>query len=122
MSLERAFALAIVAIWFVIAVFFAVSDAGILIDPVSRRMEHVCAQPLYPDHDYMSIELDDRECLPRLVKRAGFDALMVGLPLMVGFALVRTSGERRSRRRRRAKYAVLSSSVSHAKTSRFPRK
>ncbi|HKW02626.1 MAG TPA: hypothetical protein VJN96_22560 [Vicinamibacterales bacterium] len=122
MSLERTLALAIVAIWLVVAVVFAVRDAGILLDPVSRRMEHVCTQDLYPGYSYLTADLDDKECLPRIAMRAGFDVLMVGLPLMAGIAIVSRGRARRFRHRRRAKYAVLSSSVSHAKTSRFPPK
>ena len=118
MSLERYFALAIVAIWLVVAVFFAVSDVSILIDPVSRRLQHVCTAEIYAGHSFPSADLSERECLPRIAMRAGFDALMVVLPLMVAFALVGRRAERRSRRKRRT-HALLSSSVTHAKSSRF---
>jgi hypothetical protein len=120
MSLGRYLGLAVVAIWLVVAIGFAASDISILVDPQSRRALHVCSNDGFPGRSIYVAELSERECLPRLAMRGGFDALMVGLPLMVGFPLVSWRTRRRSRSRRAsAKYRVLSSSVSSAKTSRF---
>jgi hypothetical protein len=119
MSLGRYLGLAVVAIWLVLAISFAASDVSILVDPQSRRAFHICSNDDFPGHSIFGTELSERECLPRLAKRGGFDALMVGLPLIVGFPLVNWRARRSRSRRASAKYGVLSSSVSPAKTSRF---
>jgi hypothetical protein len=51
--------------------------------------------------------------------RGGFDALLVGLPLIFAFALVGRRGRRKRSRQRALGPRVLSSSVSAAKTARF---
>lgn len=119
MSLGRYLGLAVVAIWLVVATVFAVADVSVLVDPVSRRAQHVCSKEVFQGHPGLITELSDQQCLPRLAMRGGFDALLVGLPLIFGFALVSRRG-RRSRSRQRAPGSrVLSSSVSSVKTARF---
>ena len=88
MSLGRSLGLAIVAMWLVLAIVFAATDVSVLVDPVSRRAQGVCSDEVFPGHPNFSTDLTDRECLPRLAMRGGFDALLVGLPLIFGFALV----------------------------------
>ena len=119
MSLGRYLGLAVVAIWLVVAIVFAVADVSVLVDPVSRRAQHVCSEEVFQGHPGLSTELSDQACFPRLAKRAGFDALMVGLPLIFGVPLASRRTRRSRSRRVSAKYGVLSSSVSSAKTSRF---
>jgi len=86
MSLGRVFGLAIVAIWLVVAVGFALADISILVDPRSRRAEHVCTDEA-SHRTSIGYDLSDQDCFPRLAMRGGFDALMVGLPMIVGVAL-----------------------------------
>jgi len=87
MSLARALGVAVVALWFIVASVFALSDISILLDPVSRRAQHVCADEAFKGHRYPGFDVSDKECFPRLATRAGLDALMVGLPTIVGLVL-----------------------------------
>lgn len=94
MSLGRSFGLAVVAIWLVVAVVFAASDVSVLVDPVSRRAQRVCSDDAFQGHNFFSTDLSDKECFPRLAMRGGLDALIVGLPLIFGFALAGRRGRR----------------------------
>jgi len=118
MSLWRYLGLAMVGIWLVVAVVYAVSDVSVLIDPVSRRAQHLCFEDRLGSVVYLNGDLTDKECFPRLARRAAFDVLIVSVPVMLGLALV---SARRTRRRVRT-YAVLSSSVSSPRSSDFSRK
>ena len=87
MSLGRVFGLAIVAIWLIVALCFAIADVSILADPMTRRAEHVCVDDFYTRNNIPGADLSEKECFPQLAMRAGFDVLMVGLPMMAGLAL-----------------------------------
>jgi hypothetical protein len=41
MSLGRYLGLAVVALWLVVAIVFAVADVSVLVDPLSRRAQRV---------------------------------------------------------------------------------
>ena len=101
MSLWRYFGLILVALWFVVAFVYALSDVDIMLDPVSRRAQHVCEGDSFQHVSYAaSPDLGDKECFPRLARRAGFDALMVTLPMLVGFTVATGGRTDRSKRRR----------------------
>lgn len=101
MSLWRYFGLVFVVLWFVVAFVYALSDVDVMLDPMSRRVQHLCeADSLQPVSYAASRDLGDKECLPRLARRAGFDALMVTLPMLVGFSIATRGRTDRSRRRR----------------------
>ena len=100
MSLGRYLGLAVVALWLVVAIVFAVADVSVLVDPLSRRAQRVCSVDVFQGHPGFSTDLSDQACLPRLAMRGGFDALLVGLPLIFAFALVGRRGRRKRSRQR----------------------
>jgi hypothetical protein len=86
MSLVRYLGLAIVTIWLVGAVAFALSDVIVLLDPLSRQEHGICSEEMYPGSGFHQVS--DRKCLPQLAMRGALDAVMVGLPMLIGVALV----------------------------------
>lgn len=88
MSLWRYFGLAIVGLWLVGAVVYALSDVDVMLDPVSRRAQHLCADDSLRDVTHLNADLSDKECLPRLARRGALDVVIVAVPVMLGLSLI----------------------------------
>jgi hypothetical protein len=87
MSPLRFFGLVVIAMWLAFALYLAASDVAVLSDPRERAASGLCSDDLH--HGLLlSTQVDNRTCLSRVLLRGGRDAALVGVPILIGWAIL----------------------------------